>query len=389
MRTNGRPSVMAAEAGEHDVIEGDFDDMPRGGRGGGGALATVRAGAGMQQIKTQYMTAIRCEVPRDLTKVVDKVVKEAGLAGEDFLYSWSQGEGNNRSIIEGVSIDGAMIMARNYGNCVPEVDIVEEGPDHWTFRATFIDFETGATLPRLLRKSKSGVRGKMDRERKLDIAFQIGQSKAQRNVIVKAMPTYLVKKAVDAAKAAAAAEIKDLPKAIGDATAAFAAKFKVTAEQLEGYLGVPRDQWNKLDVVRLRATYRALIDRQTTVDDEFPRPGQERADDEPPAVTTPDKQEPAQQQQQQQQGEVPPQETNMFTGEPNVSPQPQQQAAQPATQQSAQPAAQPSADKPAEAKPADPVPEPTKDAPKAETPKSDKPKGGLKLKGEREPGGEG
>src|SRR5688572_1951529 len=107
MRSQGKPSVMAHEAGEHDVLDGDFDEMPPGGRGGGhGApLATVQR-SGMQRIQTQYLTAVRCEVPRDMARVQKSVIREAELAGEDFMYSWTQGKGADRSIIEGVSIDG-------------------------------------------------------------------------------------------------------------------------------------------------------------------------------------------------------------------------------------------------------------------------------------------
>jgi hypothetical protein len=383
MRSQGKPNVMAAEAGEREVFEGEFEELGGHGGGGSGALATVRHN-GMQRVQTTYMTAVRCQVPREPEKVMVAVVREAKLAGEDFMYSFSIGKGAKRSLIEGVSIDGAMILSRNWGNCVPEIDIVEEGTSHWVLKATFIDLETGFTLPRLFRQRKTGVQGNFDADRKLDIALQIGTSKAQRNVIVKAMPTYLVQAAVDAAKQAAAAKIKDLPKAIADAVATFG-KMTVTAEELETFIGVPRSQWNATDIVRLRATYRAITDRQTSVEQEF-----RSSEDEAPAVRTPDKAAAPTAQ------PVPPSEQNMFTGEPNaptpdvVTPTTPASPAPPPGAPPAPPASPPEAPTPAPA-PATPSPDPSKlDPAKSETKAAAK----LRLQGEtpkreREPGEEG
>lgn len=268
MRSEGKPAVNHDDDG---VIEGEFDDV------GGGALATVRGGGGgtpMQRVQTQYTTAVAVQQPRDLasnkpTSVLAKVLREAEICGEDFIYSMTFRGKDGPSIVEGTSIDGAMIMARNFGNCATDVEIVEESRSHWVFRAVFIDLETGFTEPRLFRQAKGTVAGKFDAERKLDMAFQIGQSKAKRNVIVRSMPTWLVSKAVDAAKASAAAAIKDLPAAIDWVVKTFTG-MGVDMPRLEKRIGAPVAQWNARDVVRMKATYKAIRDRQTTVENEFP-----------------------------------------------------------------------------------------------------------------------
>lgn len=384
MRSQGKPSVMAHVAGEHDVIDGEFEELNGRGGGGGGALATVTQHSATR-VQSQYTTAMVCPVRRDMKKVVDAVVREAELAGEDFMYSFSIGKGEKRTLIEGVSIDGAMILSRNFGNCIPEIEIAQEAPTHWIFRATFVDLETGATLPRLFRQSKGTLHGKFDPERKLDIALQIGQSKAQRNVIVKAMPTYLVNAAVKAAKAAAAASIKDLPQAISDACATFQ-KMNVTPEQIETFIGAPRAQWNANDIVRLRATYKAIADRQTTVDQEFPAPGSVNDSDEAPAVVTPDKAAA-----QRAATPMPGPGTNMFTGETSAAP------IQAPVPNDAPPAAAPGT-APANAPPATPapLPEPAPSPSPAPVPAPapvaapDPPKPeGRSKKATREPGEEG
>lgn len=264
----GKPSTIARRPQDEadQVLEGE--------------LVTRTPGqSGMMQVRTKHITAMKVQVPRNLAEgkdsVLAKCIKEAELAAEDFLYSWTVETTDKRtgevkpSLIEGISIDGAMIMLRNFMNCTCEIEIIEDAPEHWVLQATFLDFETGLSVPRLFRQRKSGVFGRMDADRKLDIAFQIGQSKAQRNAIDKAMPTWLKAQCIEASKKAAAAKVKDLPDAIAKLVTAFA-EWKVTEEQLARKIGAPRAQWTAMDVVRMRAVYAAIKAHQTQVETEFP-----------------------------------------------------------------------------------------------------------------------
>jgi hypothetical protein len=71
----------------------------------------------------------------------------------------------------------------------------------WIFTAAFIDLETGFTIERQYRMDKNfPVYGKMDKFRKDDIRFQIGQSKAIRNVVLNAVPAGLVDRMMEASK---------------------------------------------------------------------------------------------------------------------------------------------------------------------------------------------
>jgi hypothetical protein len=146
---------------------------------------------------------------------------------------------------------------------------VEETPTHWTFRATFIDLERGFTDFRLFRQRKAERHGKFDDERALDIAFQIGQSKAKRNVIVRALPVWLVDRATKASTTSAEAGIKDLPAEIASAIPNWQKKWNVNERMLAAKIGVPKEAWTARDMVRLRATWKALLDRTTTVEQEF------------------------------------------------------------------------------------------------------------------------
>lgn len=164
----------------------------------------IANGQAMQRVGNQYATAITVQKPRNLNEVMRRVLDEARLGGEDMYYSWSVRDAKgNLSVIEGPSINLAMSICRNYGNCVAGIlEDVEDHKDSWVFTGTFVDLETGFTFSRKFRQSKrSTVGGRMDDERKDDIRFQIGQSKAIRNTIIAAMPSVFVDKAIREAKA--------------------------------------------------------------------------------------------------------------------------------------------------------------------------------------------
>lgn len=160
---------------------------------------------GVMQTKTQYLTAVNPQVPRILKNVLRRFLEEASMAESDFYYGWGAGKDK----IEGPSVKLALALARCWGNCAVESLPVQDLPDAWIFTAAFVDLETGFTLTRQFRQSKQWVvHGKHDAERKADIRFQIGQSKAARNVILNALPSSMVERGIEQAKAGVRAAIE-------------------------------------------------------------------------------------------------------------------------------------------------------------------------------------
>ena len=161
-------------------------------------------GQAMQQVRTNYTTALSIQKPREL-KVVERLLcEEATLGAEDFYYGW--GRGKNR--VEGPSIVFALSIARLYGNCAIDNKDVQETASAWIFTATFVDLETGFTLSRAWEQPKNWtVYGDMDAHRKRTIRFQQGQSKAIRNVVLNCMPIGLIAAGMAAAKGKVAEKI--------------------------------------------------------------------------------------------------------------------------------------------------------------------------------------
>ncbi|HEC62102.1 MAG TPA: hypothetical protein ENI27_07595 [bacterium] len=167
--------------------------------------AAVHQGRTLQQVKTGYVTAVSVQKPRDLKDVRRKLEEEAAVGGVLMYYGWGAGKNH----IEGPSIHFAMSAMRAWGNCAVEMEPVQDMGDAWIFTSVFIDVESGTTLKRQFRQSKTSiVYGNHDEERKADIRFQIGQSKAARNVVLNAFPKGLVQHAMEAAKNSVREELK-------------------------------------------------------------------------------------------------------------------------------------------------------------------------------------
>ena len=200
----------------------------------------------LQQVKTNYTTAVSVQQPRSIESVTKNVLYESRLAGSSFFYRWEvkNKRTGRKSIVQGASIDLAMCIARNYGNCVVDVE-ASETDTHYMIKGIFVDLETGFTVPRLYRQRKSQDIGSgYGDDRAEDIVFQIAQSKAQRNAILKAMPTWLVDKCVEAARDAEVSQIKPENLVMARAKVLeFFSGYGISLERIENKIERKIDTW--------------------------------------------------------------------------------------------------------------------------------------------------
>lgn len=230
----------------------------------------VARGDTLMQQKTKYSAAISILKPRNLQKVVNLCLEEAAIAGEDFYYSWSQGG----KVIQGPSVGCATMIARNFGNCVVE-GAVQETFSTYIFEATFIDFETGFNLTRAYRQNKRPPVDKQGKpiysgERGEDIVFQIGQSKALRNVILNAMPIWLVNKVLEKAKENISGRIEKMGKENARVMLANKAEaLKIPIERIEAHYGKIKG-WEIESLVKISGGIRAIENGHDSVDGVFP-----------------------------------------------------------------------------------------------------------------------
>jgi hypothetical protein len=251
---------------------------------------------GLMQVKAQYTTAVQVINPRNLEDVQRRCVEEARLAGSEFYYSWSQGG----KAIEGLSVGAALAIARNFGNNAVDIRIDDSNPDAYNFIATFIDLETGYNLSRAKRQNKVSPKTKQgkdiyDGERGQDVVFEKGQSKAIRNVILNAVPSWLSKKVLDVAKKNVIKQMEDM--GIEKAKHLIITKANalgINLERIEAEYSRERG-WDSPMAVKIMSALRAIEDGQERAADLFPLAGDNinQAIPETTSPPPPQKQEPA------------------------------------------------------------------------------------------------
>lgn len=242
--------------------------------------------AGLMRAQTAGTQSLIRVQARDIKVVEGRAVQEAQLLGYSALYGW--GSGQDR--IEGPAWPLTKSLMRVYGNCSLDMDPVQDLPDAWVFTARAVDMETGYSISRQFRQSKNWkVYGKHDDARKEDVRFQIGQSKALRNVALAFLPDWLVDRAMDAAKggmrerieALISDQVKKNPDLSPDdalalvVKAAFAklASIGITEERALYTLGRKNLPGVTVeDLVLIRGGIAAIEKGTDTADDVFPNP---------------------------------------------------------------------------------------------------------------------
>lgn len=212
-----------------------------------GALAQ---GMQLLQIRTQNQMLLAVQRPRDMRRFEAELLRQAAEAGDDFYYSipykthakdcrtpWSCT--CPAKPVEGPGVGLAREAARLFGNCSVYTELEEETSDHWLVRSTFVDFETNfsrSESKRVGRLVKRGGQWRAPTERESDVIYQIGASKVERDVILRALPRHIIERGFERAKAAALASERPLPEQL-DRLARRFSEVGVTLGMLERYVG--------------------------------------------------------------------------------------------------------------------------------------------------------
>lgn len=213
--------------------------------------------------------AIEVAVYRDEARVLQKIKALAAAAGDDWYYRFPVKSKEGKGFVEGPSIKLANDLARLYGNCDIDTRVQDLG-DSWLIYARFTDFETGFSMTRPFQQRKSQNVMKTDADRARDIAFQIGVSKAIRNVVVNALQTFS-DFGFEEAKGALIDKIgKKLPE-FRQRVVDRLASLKIDARRVEAIRGRPAAQWLAADVAMTIAEIQAINDGMASPDDTWPQ----------------------------------------------------------------------------------------------------------------------
>ena len=218
-------------------------------------------------------------VYRDEARILQKLAALGAAAGDDWFYRFPvKSKNGQKSFIEGPSIKLANDVARIYGNCEVDTRVIDLGAS-WLIYARFTDFESGYALTRPFQQDKGASRlGGDDQARKLDIAFQIGVSKAIRNVVTNALQTF-ADYAFEAARNSLVEKIgKDVQKWRNEMLVRLKDR-GVDSQRVEFVLGRASADWTAPDIAKVIAMMKAVADGMATIDETFPPKDKQVADE--------------------------------------------------------------------------------------------------------------
>lgn len=217
------------------------------------------------------ITAQRVAVPRDEARVLARLKTLSAMNAHRYIYSWAVNDQRHRRkvTISGGTIKMANDLARSYGNCVIDIRSFDAA-DHWMFYARFVDLETGFSMTRPFQQRKAQDMGTgMDADRRRDMTFQIGASKAIRNVVLNALDTY-------AEFMKEECESKLLSWIEGNADRAnkwisdILTKHEIKLPRVEAVVGRPRSKWTVRDIARVMTELRGVEEGLQSAHDLYP-----------------------------------------------------------------------------------------------------------------------
>lgn len=213
---------------------------------------------------------------RDIGRLMQTLKALAQTFGDSYVYSWdvkdkNSKRGDGKTTIEGPTIQLANDLAREYGNCCLDIREIE-GPTHWVFYGRFIDLQTGYTLTRAFRQRKNALAGKYEDDRKLDMSYQMGQSKCLRNVVINALRNY-AEFMMEEAKNALPDKIAKNPEKYAEAIRRGLAQYGVAEADACKMVGRAMGEWTHKDMARVFGALKAIAEGLTTVAEVFPKDG--------------------------------------------------------------------------------------------------------------------
>jgi hypothetical protein len=231
--------------------------------------APMPSGQGLT-VHDGIITAQKVDVERDLGKVMKNIKILAAAAGDDWYYRFPvKKKGGGVDHIEGPSIKCANNVARIYGNCQIDSRVLDNG-DSWIIYARFVDYETGFSMTRPFqqRKGQTSVKSS-DAGRQLDIALQIGVSKAIRNVVSNALETFVTFAFEEARNNLVEKVGKKLPEYRARIVERLG-QMGIDIKRVETALGRSHGDWLAADVARVIAEIKAIADGMATADETWP-----------------------------------------------------------------------------------------------------------------------
>ena len=219
------------------------------------------------------------QYPRDLTAVLNKIATYATMdkeTAEDCFYVLRRKDASGQdTVIEGLSVRMAEIIAGAWGNLRVQTRIVGNDGRMITAQAICHDLETNVAVSKEVKRSIMTKKGYTYSQDMQVVTGNAAASIAFRNAVLTVIPKAVTKRIINEVKQVALGQSIDLETSRQNIIGYFG-KLGVSQQQLFDYLGISKvEEIDKQRVFELRATANAIQEGTTTVQETFVRPAAE------------------------------------------------------------------------------------------------------------------
>lgn len=219
------------------------------------------------------------QYPRDLNAVLNKIVTYATMdkeTAEECFYVLRRKDANGQdTVIEGLSVRMAEIIAGAWGNLRVQTRIIGNDGRMITAQAVCHDLETNFAVSKEVKRNITTKKGYTYSQDMQVVTGNAAASIAFRNAVLTVIPKAVTKRIINEVKQVALGQSIDLETSRQNIIQYFA-KLGVSQQQLFDYLGIKKlEEIDKQSVFELRATANAIKEGTTTVQETFVRPAVE------------------------------------------------------------------------------------------------------------------
>lgn len=216
------------------------------------------------------------QYPRDINASLNKIATYAMMdkeTAEDCFYVLRRQDANgNSSVIEGLSVRMAEIIAGAWGNLRVQTRIIGNDGRMITAQAICHDLETNFAVSKEVKRRITTKSGKTYSEDMQVVTGNAAASIAFRNAVLAVIPKAITKRVINEIKQVALGQAIDVETARKNCLANFA-KAGVNESMICQYLGIKSiAEIDKERLFELRATWNAIREGTTTVQETFIQP---------------------------------------------------------------------------------------------------------------------
>lgn len=233
----------------------------------------------INRAEVDIQVATAKQYPRDVKKVLGTIETLATMdteTAEDCFYALRRGRGNDQSLIEGVSVRLAEIIASAWGNMRVQSRIIGNDGKTITCQGVCHDLETNLAVSVEVKRRITDKNGRPFSEDMQVVTGNAGCAIAFRNAVLKVVPKAVTKTVINRVKQVAMGQSMDL-ETKRQRMVGYFAQIGVAKEKLLAYCGATDvSELDAQKVFELRGLAQAIKDGTTTVRDTFGDPAADK-----------------------------------------------------------------------------------------------------------------